>query len=129
MVGSFYWPPNKRVSPILELENQLSEITDTFRNNPKTTLILGGDFNTEGIDWGTRLVHDDSHNNILKEKLIEVISKAGLQGPEPTRSLLLNKPSLVKACISIPGISYQSIVLADCNLKATRKHKKSLPVV
>ena len=28
-------------------------------------------------------------------------------------------PSLVKACISIPGISDHSIVLADCDLKAT----------
>ena len=45
VVGSFYRPPNQGVSPILELESQLSEITDTFRNNPKTTLILGGDFN------------------------------------------------------------------------------------
>ena len=30
---------------MMELENKLYEITDTFRNNPKTTLILGGDFN------------------------------------------------------------------------------------
>ena len=30
VVGYFYQPPNKGVSPILELENQLSEITDTF---------------------------------------------------------------------------------------------------
>ena len=36
VVGSFYRHPNKGVSPILELESQLSEITDTFRNNPKT---------------------------------------------------------------------------------------------
>ena len=56
VVGSFYRPPNKGVIPILELESQLSEITDTFRNNPKTTLILGGDFNTGGIDWETGLV-------------------------------------------------------------------------
>ena len=40
VVGSFYRPPNKGVSPILELENQLSEFTDTFRNNLKTTFIL-----------------------------------------------------------------------------------------
>ena len=45
VVCSFYMPPNKGVNPILELKSQLSEITDTFRNNPKTTLILGGDFN------------------------------------------------------------------------------------
>ena len=53
VVGSFYRPPNKGVSPILELESQLSKITDTFRNNPKTTLIMGGDFNAGGIDWET----------------------------------------------------------------------------
>ena len=58
----------KGVSPILELENQLSEITDTFRNNPNTTLILGGDFNAGGIDGETGLVPDDSPNRLLKEK-------------------------------------------------------------
>ena len=97
MVGSFYRPPNKRVSPILELESQLSEITDTFRNIPKTTLILGGDFNTGGIDWETGLVPDDSPNRLLMEKLIEVISenrtsadaKGTNQGSEPTGSLML----------------------------------------
>ena len=79
VVGSFYRLPNTGDSPILELESQLSEITDTFRNNPKTTLILGGDFNVRGIDWETGLVSDDSPNRLLKKKLIEVISEAGLQ--------------------------------------------------
>ena len=65
VVGSFYRPPNQGVSPILELESQLTEITDTFRNNPKTTLILGGDFNAGGIDWETGLVPDDSPNRLL----------------------------------------------------------------
>ena len=74
---------------------------------------------------------DDSPNRLLKEKLIEVISKAGLpqMQREPTRGQNLldlfccNKPSLVKACISIPGISDHSIVLADCDLKATINKK------
>ena len=34
-----------------------------------------------------------------------------------------NKPSLVKTCISIPDISDHSIVLADCDLKATINKK------
>ena len=34
-----------------------------------------------------------------------------------------NRPSLVKVCISIPGISDHSIVLADCDLKATINKK------
>ena len=129
VVGSFYRHPNQGVSPILELESQLSKITDTdtFRNNPKTALILGCDFNAGDVEWETGLVPDDSPSRLLKEKLIEVISEAGLQQMqrEPTRSQNLldlfccNKPSLVKACISIPCISDHSIVPADCDLKVT----------
>ena len=115
----------------MELESQLFEITNTFRNNPKTSLILGGDFNVGGIDWETGLVPDDSPNRLLKEKLIEVISEAALQQMqrEPTRGhnqldiFCCNKPSLVKACISIPGIWDHSIVLADCDLKTTINKK------
>ena len=88
-------------------------------------------FNAGGIDWETGLVPDDSPNICLKENLIEVISEAGLQKMqrEPTRGHNLldifcyNKPLLVKACISIPGISDHSIVLVDCDLKATIKKK------
>ena len=93
MVGAFYRFLNKWVSPISELESQLSEITDTFRNNPKTTLILGGDFNVGSINWETGLVPDDSPNRLLKEKLIDVISEAGLQKMqrEPTSCFRLLK--------------------------------------
>ena len=48
---------------------------------------------------------------------------------DPTRGQNLldlfccNKPSLVKSCISIPGISDHSIVLADCNLKTPITNK------
>ena len=61
----------------------------------------------------------------MKEKLVSVLAEAGLTQTQrdPTRGQNLldlfccNKPSLVKTCISIPGISDHSIVLADCNLK------------
>ena len=56
VIGSFYRPTNKGVRTILRLENKLSEITDTFRYNPKTTLILGDDFNAGGIDWEAGLL-------------------------------------------------------------------------
>ena len=48
---------------------------------------------------------------------------------EPTRGQNLldlfccNEPSLLKACISIPGISDHNIVHADCDLKATINKK------
>ena len=92
---------------------------------------MGGDFNAGVIDWETGLVPDDSPNRLLKEKLTEVISEAGPQQMqrEPTRGQNLldlfccNKPPLVKSHISIPGISDHSIVLADCDLKATINKK------
>ena len=54
---------------------------DTFRNNPETTIILGGDFYAGVIDWEAGLMKglDDSTNIHLKEKLIEVITEAGFQ--------------------------------------------------
>ena len=92
---------------------------------------MGGDFNAGGIDWETGIVPADSHSRLLQEKLIEVISGAGHQQMQrgPTRGLNLldlfccNKPSIVKACISIPCISDHGNVLADCDLNATINKK------
>ena len=125
VVGSFYRPPDKGIEPILNLETELSEITEKFRNNSKYTVILGGDFNAANIDWDTGIVPDLTDNRLMKEKLVSVLAEAGLTQTQrdPTRGQNLldlfccNKPSLVKTCISIPGISDHSIVLADCNLK------------
>ena len=125
VVGSFYRPPDKGIEPILNLETELSEITEKFRNNSKYTVILGGDFNAANIDWDTGIVPDLTDNRLMKEKLVSVLAEAGLTQTQrdPTRGQNLldlfccNKPSLVKTCISILGISDHSIVLADCNLK------------
>ena len=61
----------------------------------------------------------------MKEKLVSVLAEAGLtqtqrdltRGQNLLDLFCCNKPLLVKTCISIPGISDHSIVLADCNLK------------
>ena len=42
IVGSFYRPPDKGIEPILNLETELSEITEKLRNNSKYTVMLGG---------------------------------------------------------------------------------------
>ena len=56
IVGSFYRPPDKGIEPILNLETELSEITEKLRNNSKYTVMLGGDFNAANIDWDTGIV-------------------------------------------------------------------------
>ena len=131
IVGSFYRPPDKGIEPILNLETELSEITEKLRNNSKYTVMLGGDFNAANIDWDTGTVPDSTDNRLMKEKLVTVLAEAGLtqMQRDPTRGQNLldlfccNKPSLVKSCISIPGISDHSIVLADCDLKTPITNK------
>ena len=93
--------------------------------------MLGGDFNAANIDWDTGIVPDSTDNRLMKEKLVTVLAEAGLtqMQRDPTRGQNLldlfccNKPSLVKSCISIPGISDHSIVLTDCNLKTPITNK------
>ena len=110
---------------------ELAQISEKF----KTTLILGGDFNAGGINWDLCTVDHDTSNRTLKEKLLSILSEAGLKQMqrEPTRGQNLldlfccNKPSLVKSIASIPGISDHNIVLADCKLKPsiiTRPQRK-----
>ena len=125
VIGSFYRPPDKGIQPLVDLEMELAQISEKFKSNPKTTLILGGDFNAGGINWDLCTVDHDTSNRTLKEKLLSILSEAGLKQMqrEPTRGQNLldlfccNKPSLVKSITSIPGISDHNIVLADCKLK------------
>ena len=112
VVGSFYRPPNKGIEPILNLEIELSEITEKFRNDSKYTVILGGDFTAANIACDTGIVPDLTDNRLMKEKLVSVLAEARLTQTQrdPTRGQNLldlfccNKHSLVKTCISIPGI-------------------------
>ena len=125
VISSFYRPPDKGIQPLVDLEMELAQISEKFKNNPKTTLILGDDFNAGGINWDLCTVDHDTSNRTLKEKLHSILSEAGLKQmqKEPTRGHNLldlfccNKPSLVKSITSIPGISDHNIVLADCKLK------------
>ena len=65
IVGSFYRPPDKGIEPILNLETELSEITEKLRNNSKYTVMLGGDFNAANIDWDTGIVSDSTDSIFL----------------------------------------------------------------
>ena len=98
----------------MNLETELSEITEKLRNNSKYTVMLRGDFNAANIDWDTGIVPDSTDNRLMKEKLVTVLAEAGLTQMQRGQNLLdlfcCNKPSLVKSCISIPGI--RTIVLS-----------------
>ena len=71
VVGSFYRPPNKGVSPMLELRLRIPLGTTPKLLSFWAVILMQG-------NWETELVPDDSPNRLLKERLIEVISETGL---------------------------------------------------
>ena len=79
VVGFFYRPPDRCIQPLLDLEIELAQFLEKFRNNPKTTLILGCDLNARGINWDLCTVDHDATNRPLKEKLISILDKASLK--------------------------------------------------
>ena len=67
VVGAFYRPPDRGIQLLLDLESELAQISEKFKNNPKTTLILGGDFKAGGINWDLCTVDHDATNRLLKK--------------------------------------------------------------
>ena len=78
VVGSFYRRPDRGIQALLDLESELAQFSEKFKNNPKITLILGSDFKAGGINRDLNTVDLDATNRPLKEKLISILDEAGL---------------------------------------------------
>ena len=55
ILGSFYCPPHSPISIWEKLSECIQQIQQMF---PDAVLILGGDFNSPGIDWSSGCVTD-----------------------------------------------------------------------
>ena len=127
IIGAFYRTPSEReVNQLNQLEKSLDQIYAMTKNNESSTIILGGDFNVGDINWDSLTVSNNSNNKAHCLKTLEIMAHFHLEQMQrqPTRLnntldlWLTNKPSLVKQCNSIPGISDHDIVLTDSDFKA-----------
>ena len=68
-MGSFYCPPSSSTSILDELENTISDI----RNSHTTArILLGGDFDTSGIDWHNKSLEESYVPVPFREKLLSI---------------------------------------------------------
>ena len=127
IIGAFYRTPSEReVNQLNQLEKSLDQIYEITRNNESSSIILGGDFNVGDINWDSLTVSKSSNNKAHCTKTLEIMAHFHLEQMQrqPTRLdntldfWLTNKPSLVRQCNSIPGISDHDIVLTDSDFKA-----------
>ena len=131
--GSYYRPPDQSTDRIEALNDSLNIIMEKTRNNPSSTILLGGDFNARDIDWETLSIDANSDKKLLHARLLEILDEHHLTQHqlEPTREgkvldlFCTNKPSLVKSMHTIPGISDHDIPTADCTISP--HYNKKMP--
>ena len=131
-IGSFYRPPNDTSTESLEaLEQSMDHISNITKNNSKVSVVIGGDFNADGIDWETCVVSEKCSKKPICSKIIEIFDKFGLTQLQktPTRDGAIldlyatNKPGLVKSIKTIPGISDHDILVIDSDIRAQTSKK------
>ena len=90
-----------------------------------TLLFLGGDFNLDDMNWDHLTISTNSPVKGVCEKLLDILHDLHPEQHqrEDTRENWLldfcsNKPSLVKSCNAIPGLSDHEVIIADCLIKA-----------
>jgi len=136
-LGSYYRTPSGKHSEQLdELEKSIKHIRNLTKNNPGSTIILGGDFNLGDVDWETESIPKNSRERVPGERLISIFNnnRVSQMQREPTRFgrlldlFVTSKPSLVKTMSTLPGIAYDhDVIVADCDIipaytkKAPRK--------
>ena len=72
VIGAFYRQPNHKVDQLEQLEKSLDQVTNKFKNNQNTTILLAGDFNAGDIDWDARLVRPNSSRRPVNEKVLSL---------------------------------------------------------
>ena len=131
-IGSFYRPPSDtNTESLQELEKSTDVIMEACRNNTQAAIILGSDFNADGINWDTCSILPDCKKKSICEKIIDIFDKCGLSQLQtaPTRMgatldlFATNKPGLVKNINNIPGIADHDTLLIDSDIQA-RSSKK-----
>ena len=118
----------------------VEQLDQSFSNlnlgNSDQTVIIGGDFNLAGVDWENNTVlqncaHKPAANSLITSMITHSLSQ--LQR-EPTRGdnvldlFITNKPSITKSCVSVPGISDHSAVVAETviNLPYNRRPARTI---
>ncbi|XP_078617860.1 uncharacterized protein LOC144885679 [Branchiostoma floridae x Branchiostoma japonicum] len=75
-LGSYYRTPSGKHSEQLdELEKSIKHIRNLTKNNPGSTIILGGDFNLGDVDWETESIPKNSRERVPNCDIIPAYTK------------------------------------------------------
>ena len=66
IIGSFYCPPHSPITVLDELAQSISDIRTMY---PSAKIIIGGDFNSPGINWSNKSLITSYISRQFREKL------------------------------------------------------------
>ena len=80
IIGSYYRrDADSSPEQMANFESVLEKLGIYIQDNPKSTLMIGGDFNFPDINWDVPSVPPCSKRSSLSEKLLEITSDLGLE--------------------------------------------------
>ena len=138
-VCAYYRPPSDTEDALDSLNLALEELEALVEKNPRTCIIVAGDFNAPGINWEDMTTRPGCHLKGMCTRLINILHSFSLSQlqTQPTRQksvldlFCTNKPGLVKNISLTPGISdHDGVVVVDMALKAVinKKPQRRIPL-
>ena len=122
IICAFYRPPNNDLTYMTDLCNILFQIANSYPDSP---IWIAGDINLPNIDWQTSCVSNSTYLICLCNLFLNFLQEYGftqiVSFPTRGKNILdifaTNRPSLVKSCKPVPGISDHEAVMIYSLLK------------
>ena len=119
-----YRPPNRSTD---YLESVCTELENLILSYPNDIIWIAGDLNLPDINWANFDTDGNSYPLPLNNMFLDFVSTFGLSQIVnfPTRQnnildiFLTNRPSFIKYCVLLPGISDHEAVLTESNITIT----------
>ena len=123
IIAAAYRPPMSDQTFRDTVDQTLSTLCHKFSNMP---IWIGGDMNLPGIEWETEQLTTNQYTHSISYSFLDTLANTGLQQIVnfPTRNnntldiVLTNRPSLVKQCVGMPGLSDHDIVFVETSSRA-----------
>ena len=134
IISAAYRSPRSDQTYMDTVNQTLSTLCHKFSNMP---IWIGGDTNLPDIEWKTEQLTNNQYAYSISYSFLYALANIGLQQIVnfPTRNnntldvVLTNRPSLVKQCVGMPGLSDHDIVFVETSSRALRHmpaHRKIL---
>ena len=123
--GAVYRPPNTDQQ---YLDNMNQFIRDVCTSNPGAAVWIGGDMNLPDINWEREEITSHQYRHSLSESYLQTLGDVGVEQIVnfPTRGdntldvIITNRPTLVRQCEPMPGLSDHDVVFMDMTARAYR---------